>query len=419
MCLRTGEPRRRVFRKGLVMQRGLSFLVAAAVVCGGFYFLLSGLVAGGMPEAQVVLMTAAAALVLALCGAIFGLLAYRRSASASTEITRLALSVDAAIRELSSREKPGLASNTKRVASVSRKIEAVPAAARIEPISQPAPIEPAAPSATIITHPALLRSAQDDKPAEAMDDAAAAIRHALSAGRIEISLQPIISIARGEAAGFDVFAHLPRHGDQPLELRRPEHPTSGVSIAAFERLLVASSVQTAIRHLGEASEATPLHVAISEALLEDSAELATVLTLFSQHANDVRSIVLSIPATVVEGDNNHAQALGLLAQSGVRIAVEGWSGNAESFEQSARGKIAFIKLSAGELLDPVNFQKIEALREQAGATGISVIATEVALDDDAVGLIDLGIVLMTGPRFSGPRRIKGGTAPNVTRSAHL
>jgi EAL domain-containing protein (putative c-di-GMP-specific phosphodiesterase class I) len=397
------------------MQRGLSFLVAAAVVCGGFYFLLSGLVAGGMPEAQVVLMTAAAALMLALCGAIFGLLAYRRSASASTEITRLALSVDAAIRELSSREKPGLASNTKRVASVSRKIEA----ARIEPISQPAPIEPAAPSATIITHPALLRSAQDDKPAEAMDDAAAAIRDALSAGRIELSLQPIISIARGEAAGFDVFAHLPQHGDRQLELRRPENPSSGMPMAAFERLLVASSVQTAIRHLGDASEATPLHVAISEALLEDSAELATVLTLFSQHANDVRSIVLSIPATVVEGDNNHAQALGLLAQSGVRIAVEGWSGNAESLEQSARGKIAFIKLSASELLDPVNFQKIEALREQAGATGISVIATEVALDDDAVGLIDLGIVLMTGPRFSGPRRIKGGTAPNVTRSAHL
>ncbi|MEI5677371.1 MULTISPECIES: EAL domain-containing protein [unclassified Mesorhizobium] len=398
------------------MQRGLSFLVAAAVVCGGFYFLLSGLVAGGMPEAQVVLMTAAAALVLALCGAIFGLLAYLRSGSASTEITRLALSVDAAIRELSSREKPDVASTVKRAASVSRKVEAMPAAARIEPIQQPAP---AAPSATIITHPALLRSVQDDKPAEATDDATAAIRHALSAGRIELSLQPIISIARGEAAGFDVFAHLPRHGDQPLELRRPENPSTGLPLAAFERLLVSSSVQTAIRHLGEASEATPLHVAISEALLEDGAELATVLTLFSQHADDVRSIVLSIPAAVVEGDNNHAQALGLLTQSGVRIAVEGWSGSAESFEQSARGKIAFIKLSASELLDPVNFQKIEALREQASASGVSVIATEVALDDDAVGLIDLGIVLMTGPRFSGPRRIKGSTAAHPTRSAHL
>ncbi|NGN43346.1 EAL domain-containing protein [Mesorhizobium sp. CGMCC 1.15528] len=398
------------------MQRGLSFLVAAAIVCGGFYFLLSGLVAGGMPEAQVVLMTAAAALALALCGAIFGLLAYRRSSSASTEITRLALSVDAAIRELSSREKPDVASTAKRVSSASRKAEAMPAAARIEPIQQPAP---AAPSATIITHPALLRSIQDDKPAEAMDDTAAAIRDALSAGRIELSLQPIISIARGEAAGFDVFAHLPRHGDQPLELRRPENPSSGVPMAAFERLLVASSVQTAIRHLGEASEATPLHVAISEALLEDGAELATVLTLFSQHADDMRSIVLSIPAAVVEGDNDHAQALGLLMQSGVRIAVEGWSGNAESLKQNARGNIAFIKLSARELLDPVNFQKIETLREQAGATGISVIATEVALDDDAVGLIDLGIVLMTGPRFSGPRRVKGGTVARPTRSAHL
>ncbi len=401
------------------MQRGLSFLVAAAVVCGGFYFLLSSVVAGGMPEAQVVLMTAAAALALALCGAVFGLLAYLRSGKSSSEITRLALSVDAAIRDLASREKHGSTSSAKRIASVSRKVEAIPTAIRIEPIQQPAPVEPAAPSATIITHPALLRSVQDDKPAEVVDDATAAIRHALSAGRIELSLQPIISIARGEAAGFDVFAHLPRLGDHPLELRRPGNPSSGLPRAAFERLLVASSVQTAIRHLGEASEATPLHVAISEALLEDGAELATVLTLFSQHAADVRSIVLSVPATVVEGDNNHAQALGLLTQRGIRIAVEGWSGNAESLEQSAQGKIAFIRLPASELLDPVNFQKIETLREQASANGISVIATDVALDDDAVGLIDLGIVLMTGPRFSGPRHIKGGTTARPTRSAHL
>jgi cyclic-di-GMP phosphodiesterase TipF (flagellum assembly factor) len=391
------------------MQRGLFAIVAAAIVCAACYFLLSSAVSRGVPQAEVVLLTASAALVLALAAALFGLLAFLRTRAATAEITRLALSVDTAIRDLPLREKPA-STAVGQATAASRKGETVST-------SLPSPIEPV-PSATILPHPALLRT-QDDQPSDAPDGLAAAIRHVLNDGKVELSLQPIISIARGEAAGFDVFVHLPQVNGHALDLRRPEHPSPGVPLAAFERLLVTSSVETAMRRLGEAGEATPLHVAISEALLDDSAELAAVLTLFSQHPSEIRSIVLSIPAALVEKDNNHAQALGMLVKSGVRIAVEGWSRSTESLEWLSQGNVAFLKLPADALLDPANFRRIEALHAEAATAGIAVIATEVVLDDDAVGLIDLGIVLMTGPRFSGPRRIKGGTAPHATRSAHL
>jgi cyclic-di-GMP phosphodiesterase, flagellum assembly factor TipF len=51
--------------------------------------------------------------------------------------------------------------------------------------------------------------------------------------------------------------------------------------------------------------------------------------------------------------------------------------------------------------------------ETASAAAIEVIATDVRSDEDAVGLLDLGVDLMTGARFSGPRRLKpdGGTRP--------
>jgi EAL domain-containing protein (putative c-di-GMP-specific phosphodiesterase class I) len=53
---------------------------------------------------------------------------------------------------------------------------------------------------------------------------------------------------------------------------------------------------------------------------------------------------------------------------------------------------------------------VEALHE----AGIGIIATGVARDEDAVSLIDLGIDLMEGDRFSGPRLIK---APASRRAA--
>jgi EAL domain-containing protein (putative c-di-GMP-specific phosphodiesterase class I) len=50
------------------------------------------------------------------------------------------------------------------------------------------------------------------------------------------------------------------------------------------------------------------------------------------------------------------------------------------------------------------------LAENAAEMGLSIVATGVVRDDDAVGLIDLGIDLMEGERFSGPRRIRSSAA---------
>ena len=38
--------------------------------------------------------------------------------------------------------------------------------------------------------------------------------------------------------------------------------------------------------------------------------------------------------------------------------------------------------------------------------GIGLIATDVRSDEDAMALIDLGVTLMCGPRFGGPKRLR-------------
>ena len=98
-----------------------------------------------------------------------------------------------------------------------------------------------------------------------------------------------------------------------------------------------------------------------------------------------------------------------IADAGPRLAVEGWSGLAKAFGET-RPYFSFVKLPAKRLLERMNAETTvtpaTALLEAAAAAGIAVIADDVDSDDDAIGLIDLGVNLMRGARFSGPRRLK-------------
>ena len=62
------------------------------------------------------------------------------------------------------------------------------------------------------------------------------------------------------------------------------------------------------------------------------------------------------------------------------------------------------------LLDRVKLRKGQpngaALVEIADGAGVEIIATDVASEDDAVSLIDMGVDLMSGERLSAPRRLR-------------
>jgi EAL domain-containing protein (putative c-di-GMP-specific phosphodiesterase class I) len=127
-----------------------------------------------------------------------------------------------------------------------------------------------------------------------------------------------------------------------------------------------------------------------------------VLTLLGQHPALSRSIILSVPAAAI-ADGQHGQALALLAETGARLAAEGWSGSPEELEAMHRHGVSMLKLPAAQLLNqpPASAQAIETLLGRAAAANLPVVATDVAGDEDVVRLIDLGVNLMAGPRFVG------------------
>ncbi len=238
-----------------------------------------------------------------------------------------------------------------------------------------------------------------------------ALKAAIALGDLEISLQPVVTISRSEASGFEVFAHVDAPGLPPRDVRRLETGLDLADRAVFEQLMVRQAAMASRRNLGEEGRHTPLQVAISNALLQDAESVTQIAETYRKHPALSESLVLSLPIHLVNGaGKRHKEAIARLVDAGATLAVEGWRGDARALAEYTASGVRFIKLSADRLLDREKRRERDLsgaeICEAAAAKSVDIIATGVDSDEDAVCLIDLGVDMMTGERFSGPRRLR-------------
>lgn len=244
------------------------------------------------------------------------------------------------------------------------------------------------------------------QPPAAAGEALAEALVATPTRHAELSLQPIVSIANGEARGFDVFRWIAAPDGAGVDIRRIAEPPSGFSIANFERRTIEAAFGAARRRLAGTMAPTPLHVPISEALLASATDIERVTGMLRQYPVMQASVVLSLPAPLLGSD--HAPALARLAEAGFGFTIEAEADPIRSLLSNRA--VRFVRLPVTRLISRGRLRKGRQaglpILEEAAAAGIPVIAGDVAHDDDAVMLLDLGVDLMTGERFSAPRRLK-------------
>ncbi len=441
------------------MSAGLLVIGVAVLACGAAGLLLLGASSRDVPTGGPMLLAAAATLLLAAATATFAWRAARRARDLAADLERLARSVDAAMAELTARSdrdraalaalhglvSRGLGPVPRRAAPASVETPQLPSAGSVAPkppaanapqklpaddvpkmapahdVPQKAPHESApqappagtvaqAPSSGVLQPPTEGGPPPEQSAPEPWEPGIeAALHRIMKAGRAEISLEPIISVARGAARGYEVHVYVAA-AEGEIHLRRPRQDVRGHDAAAFERLVAISAADAARRRLVPASEARPLHVPISDALLGNDRELARLFDLLRTQDGLARSVILSLPSTVAAGGQQ--PALRRLAAAGVRFALEGWDGSGTEFEALQRFGLRFLKLPADRLLDrakPDGAAPAVTLLDRAAEAGVEIVATGVSSDEDAVALLDLGIDLMAGPRFSAPRRLARDT----------
>lgn len=375
-----------------------------ALLCAAAYVVSSPLVAGYTPGYDVRTFLAALSLVCALVALVASLRTMRSNVALRSDLHILARSLDTALRQVVTRSEKDAASFGEIASSVSGEIERLS-----EQVATRADADDRAGASNVVPHPAARRARSAQPAATASHpsaaDAEAAYLKAVAAGAFDLSLQPIVSLARSAATGFEVFASLALEGGQRVDMRRSAAAPPGQA-AAFERILFMTALQTGRKRLGSASASMPLHVAFSDALLGDGKEFGTVLETLQFYPDLSRSLVLSLPAEVLE-NAQHRQALELLSSKGVPLAAEGWI---EAADGTTPAGLSFLKVPANRLLDREKSRRRQpqaaGLVEWAASREITVIATEVMSDEDAVTLLDLGIELMAGPRFGEPRRLR-------------
>lgn len=401
-----------------LLLRFILLLVGAVVAIGAGYVLATS--ADGAFADRLIALLPVVALGFSVLAAISGFLALRKTVSLQNELRRLSQSIEISLREFESRSTRDSASIGEINQLVTRELQTIAEHMQgREAEAAPAPTS-AAGNVVAFGSPRRQRAAGETSVMVEGGTAEEAFRAAIAGGEFEISLQPIVSIARSIAVGFEVFAHLPVESGGGVDVRRAPDSIDGAERAAFERRLIIAAAETARRRVGAISEAIPLHVAVSHLVLGKEEEIAPVFDMLALYPVIARSIVLSLPLSVVLKAEQYAPVVSRLAEAGMRIAVEGWPEAEDSAGTIRRLGASMVKLSASRLLDRDKARRkltpAATVIDYASAEDLTLIATDVATDEDVVSLIDLGIDLMCGERFSGPKRLKpeGGS-----RSARL
>lgn len=260
---------------------------------------------------------------------------------------------------------------------------------------------PAQPTATVPSPEAEERQSDPEQ-----DTIATALSGMIRDDRLEICLQPIVSVSLGQSVGFDVLTRLdlPQRGE--IHLRRLPGG-SRLDTVDFDMSMFLVAVDTARRRLGSVSERMRLHLSISEATLRDGEAISDICSLVGLHPGIARSMVLSLPPEAAR-QAVLTRAARTLHDAGLALALESEGHPPEN--DKGLPPLDYLKLEADVLMaiaDTIQDDAADDLPSRLWPRGCPpMVAAGVDSEEVAMRLIDLGIDLMVGDWFSPPRRME-------------
>jgi cyclic-di-GMP phosphodiesterase TipF (flagellum assembly factor) len=398
------------------MNRLLPVGIAAVVLLGAGYALGAGEDAGSAGGG--VSLLAILAICLSLIGAAIGVYAAVSARRTQADVARLARSIDNALRDLAEGNSRNSSTLGALTDTIDRQIGGM--LDRIDVASSPQPDAPV--RETVANNVVAIGAAGLRGSVQKATASEVALSNWTAQGELELSLEPIIAVSQSAAQSFEVHANLPFSDGVSRPVRRLHGDAAPVDRARFEFKLVTAAMVAARRQLPADAATLPLHVAISGALLADLDQTTEIAQMFELHPGLGSGVVLSLPADLLASVTPGQQkSLARLTAAGVRVAAEGWLDRGDAAAVLADKGASMVKLTSNRLLDREKVRRKSMsgseVAEAAQSMDLKIIATDVANDEDAVALLDLGIDLMCGPRFSPPRRLRAAFAEIAPKAA--
>ncbi len=240
---------------------------------------------------------------------------------------------------------------------------------------------------------------------------ASVISTALSEGRVEVHLQPIVQLPQRRTRGYEALVRL-RLDENTLLLPHEFIPV--IEERGFGPTLDALVLTRALaiaRHLGSKPGELFVSCNFSTATWNSSKALATLSRILDKYREHTGHLVVEMPQKVFRGlDPTSLGLLGAMSANGVRFALDELADlRVDPVALFDRG-IRFVKAPAALLMEQADSQTADIAPSDLAAllarASVVLIADQVADDPTAADMIDLGVTMGQGLVFSPPRPVK-------------
>ncbi|SEF57520.1 EAL domain-containing protein [Bosea lathyri] len=250
----------------------------------------------------------------------------------------------------------------------------------------------------------------------AAGERAAVISAALTEGRVEVHLQPIVQLPQRRTRGYEALVRL-RLDENTLLL--PHEFIATVEERGFGPTLDALVLTRALaiaRHLGSKEGGIFVSCNFSAATWNSSKALAALSRILDKYREHTGHLVVEMPQSVFRAlDPTSLGLLGAMSANGVRFALDQLNDlRLDPVSLFDRG-IRFVKAPAELLLAQVSAQASGQTATDIAAGDLSallarasivLIAERIEDNPTVADMIDLGVTMAQGLVFSPPRPVK-------------
>jgi cyclic-di-GMP phosphodiesterase TipF (flagellum assembly factor) len=247
----------------------------------------------------------------------------------------------------------------------------------------------------------------------------AAVREALAENRVDLYLQPVVSLPQRRTVFYESFSRLRDASGRvlmPAEYLAVAEPAGLVS--AIDNLLLFRCVQI-VRRLAKNDRKVGIFCNISLASLGDEAFFPAFLDFLAENRDLAGALIFELGQDAFR-DRGGVEARGMakLADLGFRFSIDKVTDLDFDFQDLSRADVKFAKVSANVLLDQLleveGRMTLKSLQDlQAGdfaalarRYGVELIAEKVESERQVIDVLELDIAYGQGHLFGEPRAIR-------------
>ena len=245
----------------------------------------------------------------------------------------------------------------------------------------------------------------------------AIIRSAIDANRIDLYLQPIVTLPQRKVRYYEAMSRLRTESGEVLLAADfiPRAQRAGL-MASIDNLVVFRCVQV-VRRLLLKNRDIGLFCNLSESTLTDAAVFQQLLDFLEANRAIAPSLVLEFTQSALRAAGPiENESLSALADRGYRFSLDNLQDlRIEPRELAARG-FRYIKVPGNLLLDPKDTAADihpADLSDLLGRFGIDLIAEKIESETMVVDLLDCDVRFGQGFLFSPPRPVRAEALQGV------